>query len=120
MENTDWKRANIIPTFKKGKKKKIQEATDQTVSPLFFGKITEQVLLKASLRHTENKDEVTGGKQHGFTKGESCLTDLVAFYHGVTASVVKGRATDIICLDLCKVFNTSLHNIYFQTGQKCF
>jgi len=28
-------------------------------------KITEQILLKALLRHMENKDEETGGIQHG-------------------------------------------------------
>ncbi|CAM4528584.1 unnamed protein product [Caretta caretta] len=70
----------------------------------------EQVLKESSLKHLEER-KVIWNSQHGFTKGKSCLTNLIAFYDEITGSVDEGKAMDTLFLDFSKAFDTVSHSI---------
>ncbi|GAB0189068.1 mitochondrial enolase superfamily member 1 [Grus japonensis] len=81
---TDWKRGNITPIFKKRKKEDVGNYRPVSLTSV-PGKIVEEILLEIMLWPTKYKE--------------------------FTALVDKGRATDVIYLDLCKAFDIVPHDI---------
>ncbi|CAM4700866.1 unnamed protein product, partial [Lepidochelys kempii] len=70
----------------------------------------EQVLKESILKHLEER-KVIRNSQQGFTKGKSCLTNLIAFYDEITGSVDEGKAVDVLFLDFSKAFDMVSHSI---------
>ncbi|PKU49532.1 rna-directed dna polymerase from mobile element jockey-like [Limosa lapponica baueri] len=69
-------------------------------------------------KHVEGK--VIRSSQHGFTKGKSCLTNLIALYDVMTGWVDEGKAVDVVYLSCSKAFNTVIHNILIVLGPVSF
>ncbi|CAM4704989.1 unnamed protein product [Lepidochelys kempii] len=105
----DWTKANVVPIFKKGKKENPGNHRPVSLTSV-PGKIMEQVLKESILKHLEER-KVIRNSQHGFTKGKSCLTNLIAFYDKITGSVDEGKAMDVLFPDFSKAFDTVSHSI---------
>jgi len=113
----NWRKASIIPIFKKGKKEDPGNYRPVSLTSI-PGKVMEQFILEVINKQMEKK-KVIRSSQHGFTKGKSCLTNLIAFYDGITGWVDEGRAMDVVYLDFSKVLDTVSHKILLGKLRKC-
>ncbi|CAM4644907.1 unnamed protein product [Lepidochelys kempii] len=105
----NWKKANVVPIFKKGKKEDPGNYTPVSLTSV-PGKIMEQVLKESILKLLKER-KVIRNSQHGFTKGKSCLINLIAFYDEITGSMDEVKAVEVLFLDFSKDFDTVSHSI---------
>lgn len=81
------------------------------------GNMMKQIILEIISKHIKGK-KVIESVQHGFMKGKSCLTDLMAFYNKVISLMDEGRTVDFVYLDFNRAFGTVSCNILIDKLMK--
>lgn len=104
---TDWKRANVVPIFKKGDKGKVENYRPVSLTSLVC-KLLESMIKDEVVSFLESQ-KLINETQHGFRKGRSCLTNLLEFLDFVTEQYDKGNQVDTAYLDFSKAFDTVPH-----------
>ncbi|GAB0179916.1 mitochondrial enolase superfamily member 1 [Grus japonensis] len=108
----DWRLANMTAHLQEGLEGGSGEL-QACPSDLGAGKVVEQTILSAIIRHVQDNQAIRPS-QHGFTKGRSCLTNLISFYNKVTHLVDEGKAVNVVYLDFSKAFDTISHSILLE------
>ena len=104
----EWKRANIVPIYKGGKRTEPLNYRPVSLTSV-VGKLCEAVIKERWVKYLEEKEVITGC-QYGFRKGRSCVTNLLSFYTRVR-DVLHERDgwVDAVYLDIKKAFDRVPH-----------
>ena len=76
-------------------------------------KIFERVIQKKMVDYLEAND-LLNHNQHGFRKGFSCLSELLAHFNDVIDNMSNGHSTDTIYLDFSKAFDRVDHDLLIK------
>lgn len=103
----EWKRANVVPIFKKGAKNKPENY--RPVSLTFITcKMLEHIITSNIMRHVEGQKMLTDA-QYGFRKQRSCETQLIVTIQDLAKSIDDKSQSDVIMLDFSKAFDNVPH-----------
>ena len=108
----DWRLPSVTPIYKKSCKEDPGKYRPVSLT-LVPGKVMEQIVLREITWHVQDNPRIRPS-QHEFTKGRSCLTNLISFYDLVARLVDEGKAVDVVYLDFSKAFDTVSHRILLQ------
>ena len=102
-----WKRANVIPVFKKGSKKLPENYRPVSLLAL-SSKVLEKVVCEALLPACL---PALPDSQHGFLPNRSCVTNLACFTDHCWTSLASGVQTDAIYTDYSSAFTSVSHRL---------
>src|SRR6218665_2030398 len=113
----EWRDALIVPLFKKGSRSDPCNYRPVSLTSVVC-KVMERIVKDNVVEHL-NEFNVIKGSQHGFTRGRSCLTNLLEFFDEVYERIDEGKPVDVIYLDFAKAFDKVPHKRLAKKLQAC-
>ena len=99
--------ANVTPIFKQGSRN-LPENYRPISLTCHLSKVMESIVRDVITQHL-TKFNLILNSQHGFRRGRSCVTNLLAFLDKVTSYNDDRESVDIIFLDFAKAFDKVPH-----------
>ena len=103
----DWKKANVVPIFKKGERYKASNYRPVSLTCISC-KVMEHIIASQVMKHLESND-ILYEKQFGFRGKRSPETQLVQLIDDLAAGVKDKHQTDVAIMDFSKAFDTVPH-----------
>ena len=104
-----WKAATVVPIFKGGDKTQPSSYRPVSLTSIVV-KLLERIIRNRICEFLQAQG-FFNSSQHGFLKGRSCLTNLLAFFDRVTQLLDEGKAVDVCYLDFQKAFDSVNHEL---------
>ena len=105
-----WKKANVVPVYKKGDNIIIKHCRPVSLLPV-FGKIFEKCIFDSIYNYMES-NSLFSSCQSGFRKGDSCISQLLSITHDIFKGFDASPSLDTrgIFLDISKAFDRVWHS----------
>ena len=102
-----WKRARVIPIFKKGNKNDVNNYRPVSLLPC-VSKVFEKLIFNHLFDYLREHSIITP-KQSGFMPGDSCTNQLLLITHKILLELDKNKSVRAVFLDFTKAFDKVSH-----------